>query len=80
MDTPTKCWYCGKGPMVNDSRITKCTQCGATWVPPVTLGNRVLERVDHGDRIGMAGSPGAGAQVRDLNTGELKKAAVGDET
>ncbi len=71
MEIPTKCWYCGKGPMVNDSRITKCQNCGATWTPPMKLGPVVMQAHRHGTELGVKGSPGPGAIVRDLNTGEI---------
>ncbi len=72
MDIPTKCWYCEEEAMVTDEKGAYCADCGATWSPPIVYRAKTLDGPFPDKQSKLSWSPGAGALVRDLNTGELK--------
>lgn len=61
MNIPKTCWYCHKkNTLKPDNHGAFCTECWATWSPPVHYGPPCLEvQCDATGAVG--GSPSAGA-------------------
>lgn len=75
MEIPETCWYCHKPTMVEEALCWRCSKCGATWLPTPSLRAAALEAHRNWTDGRITGSPGPGAIVRDLTTGELKRPA-----